>query len=243
MTTPQKDEQPLTLVPLRSCITIAIVAAFAMMGCDRDGPQGHPQTSPEGAGVAVALRDGAELSPVQVVVRVNALRRSGHYSRIEPFLVPDDRTDVLTLIQSVDQLLSANSVLQTAIKEHLGSATAGPFDRSQAGNIIGPFSMDVVAHDERIRGDIATVTIEVGGRLPLEQVELVHRDGRWVIQTDQPRPSIAENLQRMAEVMTEVAREVRTKHLTAVQLRRELDLRISPIMRRVNAAAAAPLEP
>ncbi|MFQ5413585.1 MAG: hypothetical protein ACE5E6_03915 [Phycisphaerae bacterium] len=180
------------------------------------------------------------MSPTQTVAHVNALRRSGRYRAIEPFLLDEQRPHIIALIQSVDRLLTANGVLQAAITDRLGPASAQPFDRASVGDIIGVFSMNLRVHDERIDGDTAVVTIEVGGRLPLDEVTLRRRDRRWVIETDPPRPAVTAELFRLADVLTDVARDVRTRSFTADELRRELAFRLAPIGHRLMARTSAP---
>ena len=123
--------------------------------------------------------------------------------------------------------------MQASITKRLGRASARAFDRSQAANVIGVFSRDVEVLDARVQGDNAVVTIQVADRLPLEEVELVRRDGKWIIRTDPPIAGLAGELRKLADVLVAVARMVDDREMTAAQIKRELDLRQAPIGRRL----------
>ena len=179
------------------------------------------------------------LTPSQTIRRINELRVAGRLSALDPFLPPDDVRHVIGLLQSVDRLVASNHALQAAITDALGAASARPFDRSRVANIVGVFSMDVVVLDERVDRDRAAVTIEVGGRLPLEEVELNRRGGRWILELDPPRPEITTELHRLADALEGVAVDIRKGRLTdAAQIRADLERRQKPIGRRFDKLAA-----
>ena len=136
-------------------------------------------------------------------------------------------------------MLWANQVLQTAVTSHFGPASAEGFDRSGAANIIGVLSTDVEILDERIDAETAIVTVQVAGRLPLDEVKLVRRGGGWVIQTDPTIPGMADELRRLAEMLVDTAHMLDKKAMTTVELKKELDLREAAIGRRIAALTHA----
>ena len=173
--------------------------------------------------------------PIDVVRRVHEYRLAGRVGLIAQHLVPDQRPYVIELVQGVDRLLWGNQVLQAAVTNHFGPASAKGFDRSQAGNAIGVFSQDVDILDERIDGETAVVGIQVAGRVPLDEVKLVRREGRWLIQTAPPIPGVADELRHLADVLVDTARMLDKRAMTPIELKKELDLREASIGRRIAA--------
>ena len=198
---------------------VAIVLLLSA-SCDRSDHRSDG-SDPEVATRAVITGPRREvISPTQTVRRVHQLRIAGQVAQLEKHLLPSQRPYIVELIQSIDQLLSANRVLQASIAKHLGSATAIAFDRSEAANAIGVFSKDLEVLNERIEGDRAVVTIQVGGRVPLEEVQLVREQGRWLIQTDPPIPEVAKELRKLADVLVQAARRLEVRRITAAELKR-----------------------
>jgi hypothetical protein len=154
---------------------------------------------------------------------------------IEPYLPPDRRSSVIGLIQTMDRLLWANDVLEAAVTRHFGPATARAFDRSEAANAIGVFSREVEFLNEQIDGDIAVVTFQVAGRVPLREVTLERHGGRWLIQTDPPIPGVAAALRDLAQVLVDTARMLDDRPMSTAQLQRELASREASIGRRIKA--------
>ncbi len=212
-------------------------------GCDRSDSAAAPPESapppppsaPEPSASEPDLKEAsrAPATPIETVRHVHALRVEGRIAELEAFLLDEQRADVLDLIQSMDQLLSANGVLQRAVKERFGSASTAAFDRSAAGNAIGVFSHDVRAISERVDGDAAMVVIQVAGRVPLDDVRLIRRSRRWLIGTDTPDPKAAAALRELAEVMTRAARRLARTEMTAVELKRELASSEAAVGRRL----------
>ena len=120
------------------------------------------------------------------------------------------------------------------------AVSAEGFDRSQVANVIGVFSNDVEVLDQRIRGQVAVVTVQVAGRVPLDEVKLLRREDRWLIQTDPPIPGVADELRRLAQVLLDAARMLDKQAMTPVELKKELDLREASIGRRITALTRKP---
>ncbi len=216
---------------------ICLIAALMPLGlsCDRSQHSADRTDSPSTERSASSSRTNEDISPLDTVQRVHHYRLAGQIGRIEPYLWPEQRAVVVELIQAVDRLAWANEVLQAAVTKHLGPASAGLFDRSQVANIIGVFSKDVELIDQRINGEQAVVTIQVAAQVPLEEVQLFRRNGRWLIRTDSPIPGLAGELRNLADALIGTARRVENQQLTVAQLRRELDAREAPIGRRLAA--------
>ena len=209
-------------------------------GCERTSTDAERRAASSlsdaaGSETTVAAVDDIALSPSETLERVRQFRLAGKLSLIDPYLMPEHCGAVIELIQAVDALEWANQVLQAAARKHLGRAVALSIDHAQVANIIGVFSREVAMIDERVDGDHSIVTIQVAGRVPLDQVELLRRDGRWVIQTDPPIEGLADELGKITHVWGDVARRIEEGKLNAEQLQQGLAAREALITRRIKA--------
>lgn len=178
------------------------------------------------------------LGPAQVVRRVNELRRAGHADRMAQLVVPVARPAVIELVRAVDQLVLANRALQEQIKSY-GVASAARLDRPGVGNIIDVFSHDVRVVSQSRQANGATVTIQVGGRLPLSEVHLISTDdGGWQIQPDPPIPGLALEIRNLAKAQNRVARLVQDQHPPIEQIIKELLFWEQPILKRIRQLLA-----
>ncbi len=215
---------PQKIVNTGRCLLVGLVCAC--LGCDGS-------STDETASARLATSPSA-LSPTQVVSQVQTHKARGELSQLGIHIHPDQRGGVIELIRAVDRLLGANGVLQAAVIKHFGPGSARTFDRSGVANSIGPFSRDVGVVDEKIDGDRAAVLIQVAKRLPLETVELVRVDGRWVIRTDAPVPGLAKELSDLAQAMTDTARMLDRRKLSRDELQRELSAREASAGHRID---------
>jgi hypothetical protein len=106
-------------------------------------------------------------------------------------------------------------------------------------NIIGVFSSDVEVVAEEMEEGRAVVNVQVAGRLPLEQIELVPSPGGWQIRTDPPVEGVAAELRRLADAMNDAARRIRANEMTPEEFQRTLSLRWSQVQRRITALTQA----
>jgi len=210
------------------------VSLIARPACRRDNSHAEmPKESDSRFGAAI--RDISPPStPADTVRYVHACRQAGRLAAIEPYLDAIQRPHVIALIQAVDRLAAANQVLQAAVADRLGPASARPFDRSEVVNVLGPFSRDLSVLGEKLDANSATVTIQVGTRLPLEEVHLERRDDHWVIRDDLVVPLLPDELHKLAAALEDVAAAVRRDPMTADQIHRELAAREVAVGRRIN---------
>lgn len=212
----------------RRLIQFSLAVFVWCAACTRD------EQSSEGGGVDT-IAHAPDIGPAQTIRHVHQLRLRGRIEQLESFLIPQQREPVVELIQSVDRLIAANSVLQLAVTEHLGPASARALDRSNVANLIGVFSRDVEVITEEVSLDRAVVTIQVNRRVPLNEIVMVRDGNRWLIQTDPPIPGVAEDLRHLADALERMARLVSDSPMTLAQARRELDTQTGAIGRRLLA--------
>jgi hypothetical protein len=213
--------------------------ALTILSCER-APVPHRPAGDASAIPAVPPHpDPSELSPLETVKRVHRLRLAGDFAALERHLVPEQRSQNIELIQSVDQLIVAGEILEEAVRERFGNVMAEGFADAGVANIIGVFSSDVEVVAEEMEEGRAVVNVQVAGRLPLEQIELVPSPGGWQIRTDPPVEGVAAELRRLADAMNDAARRIRANEMTPEEFQRTLSLRWSQVQRRITALTQA----
>jgi hypothetical protein len=223
-----------------SMVGMLVLATASQMnlyigGCKRSASSEHEASGrPKVSSTDDGFLDDA-LSPRATLERMRQNCRDGRLDLIEPHLLPEQQGPVIELIQSVDRLRWANDVLQDAVTRQFGPATARAFDRSDVVNALGVFSRDVEFLDEEVNGEAATVTIQIAGRLPFDEVALERSTDRWVLHTDPPIPGVAEALRDLAGVLVDTARILDERPMTLEELRRELAAREAAVGRRIKA--------
>ena len=215
-------------------IAFAAVATslFCVSGCERSTSRDSKEGSATSDSAATS-RLSRPQTPTEVVERTRLHRLAGELGLMDKYIIEEQREAVVDLVQSVDQLIAANAVLVSAIRDHIGPGTAEAVDRPGVKNIAGVLSHDVEIISEHIEGDRAIVTVQIAKRVPLEKVELIRREGHWLIKTDAPIRGVARELRNLAEVLADVADGVRDKRYDAGSLLRELKAREAPIGRRL----------
>ena len=153
------------------------------------------------------------------------------------FLLEDQKAQVFELLLAVDRFLAADKALRAAVSRSIGQASALGFDRSDVANMVGVFSRNITVVDERLEGERAIVTFQIADRVPLQEVQLVRREGRWMIQTDPPIPGVATHVGEMADVLNEAAKSLADKRMSAAELRAEIDSRQAAVARRLRMLA------
>ncbi len=243
---------PSTPSPLaRPLATLLIATAALVAGCD-DQPSPVPrraragQPTPQPTGTAES--GIADLSPIETIHLLRDYRASGRYSKIEPFLLPEQRSLVIAHLRAVDRLVVATRLLRNRVREQMGTAAAQSFARyAQVGNIVGVFSTDAELLDEHLHQDRARVSFQIDDRIPLESVEMIRNTDRWVLVAD-PVPGVPEQLIRLAFLLERMADRAAQGNITSDELHHDIALRQSPIMRRLKklisqAAATHPPPP
>ncbi|MCH7700859.1 MAG: hypothetical protein IID37_04155 [Planctomycetes bacterium] len=153
------------------------------------------------------------------------LRTSGRLAQLRPYLAPDHCEAILDVILAVDQLAVAADELRSAVGDTIGEATADLYDFTAAANALELFSRDVELVDDQVRGDEASVVIQVASRVPLNTVRFRRIKGRWILQTDPPIAGLPGAVLELAAAMRRCAVEQRRNHWTIERLNKELDRR------------------
>ncbi len=223
-------------------LLLVLPVLFTWLGCRQQPGTGPRQAAAEPgiasvdsltAGRAPADHDDWS-APASVVCRVNELRRGAHYTDLLQHVVEEQRQPIHDLLRAVDQLLSDNRLLQDRITAAIGAGVATVFDRAGAANVCDVFSYDVKVLGERIDGDGAVVTIQVGQRLPLSTVRLVRAPGGWLIEPDPPIPGLAAELRNLGKALRRTAQTIEQRRMTPDQIRKEVEFWQAPVLRRIE---------
>jgi hypothetical protein len=228
--------------PAAAALLAALVGMMA--GCERKAPLPAQAASAEHATPrpSAAVLD-PYAGPLETLRRAGQCRRARRLQDLAAYLLPEQRDAVLEQLLAVDELTAAGESLKARVNRVVGPGAAATFDRTGVTNALGPFSRDVECVSESVEGETARVRIRVAGQLPLEEVKLLRRDERWLIQTDSPIPGMAAELRKLAGVLNRVGDEVERRHLTADQIERELALRQHPILQRIDQLTEAAKHP
>ncbi len=184
----------------------------------------------------------ADMGPLETIEVLREYRARGLYSRIEECLPPEQSATVIAQIRSVDRLAASVSLLQDRVRERFGQSIAQKYSRyARVADIAGVFSGDATLLSAQIDGNRAQITYQVGGRLPLEIAEMVRKKNRWILLAD-PIEGIPEQLLKLAFLLERMAERVAQGDFTPEQLDRELTLRQSTIMRRLEKIVAGAKE-
>ena len=217
---------------------VVLMSLLGATGCERaqdDAAANPPSATP----VAPPTLDRQALSPQEVVQKLHECRLSGQYDDLQELVCVEQRTAIVELVLSVDELVAAESALSRMIHERVGEGSAVRFERrAQVANILGPLSRDVEVMSQHINGDRATVEIQVAGRVPLEQVELRREEQSWLVWPDKPIPGLADELRNLADATRRVRTMLQRREMEAEDVFKELAKRQQPALQRIARLTA-----
>ncbi|MCP4590347.1 MAG: hypothetical protein GY842_06370 [bacterium] len=215
-------------------VTMVSCALVPSSGCRPERPPERPAVAVEAAVAIPPPVPDERLTPLETVRRAHEIRRAGRLRELTRFVVPEQCEALADYLLAADELTAAGESLKARITEAVGVGSADAYDRTGVANALGPFSREVTCVSEHLTGDRAVVRISVGGRLPLEEVELVRRDDRWMIEVGAAVPELATELRKLARTLHRVADDMERRSLTSEQVGKELALRQRPILERIQ---------
>ncbi|NOT02854.1 MAG: hypothetical protein HOP29_19820 [Phycisphaerales bacterium] len=197
--------------------------AYTSVGCRRS----------ESAPSASVSSDAAGLNPIQTIQRIRVECDAGRHSAAETYLLAEQRKAVIAQIRAVDRLQSAAEALARRAADRFGLAAAEALDFTRSADVLGVLSRHARLVSQRVESDRATVVYQVGDRLPLESVELMRRGDGWILVTEAIE-GVPEEIAKLAGVVERSIGGLLDDGLTLEELRRDVDLRASPIFRRLQ---------
>ena len=161
--------------PLGKSTVCALMVLVSLVGCDREWsvlPKSG-EVSSRDTPVVPGGESGASLQePSAAIAQWRQWRDSKKYRLLRRHIDPDDRAVFLDTLVGADLVLDANQQACQAIAGVMGEHRIELWDLSSLGGDLGLFSNDLTVIQVERNGNQATVTFQVGERLPLETAEL-----------------------------------------------------------------------
>lgn len=225
-----------------ACLLTALVP---LAGCDRDWSQssrpgatyaGSDRVSTEGGemtskAASIVLPDEGDpswLEPSAAIAQWRQWRDRRQYRLLRPHIEPANRAVFLDTLVAADLVLVANEEACEAIADVLGKHRIEMWDLSSLGGDLGLFSHDLQIVQVDCDGHRATVTFQVGERLPLETAQLRLEPRGWVYLPGPGPYELPGLLRDLAVTLSEVAEMVRRERPDAARINQEYRLRVFP---------------
>jgi hypothetical protein len=210
----------------------ASVAADSISAADRADNPVTPVASAElSAGRETSLPD-----PAEAVSIWRTWRQEKRYRLLEACIKPDQSAAFIDTLIAVDLVLAANEEVRQAIAEVLGEHRTELWDLSALGDNLGIFSSGMNIISVERKQDQATVTFQVGDRLPLESAQLHGGPKGWLYAPGPAPTGWPAQLRRLATGLTDVAEVIRRERPDAVRINQEFRLRIFPQLKALERA-------
>ncbi|MBN1491031.1 MAG: hypothetical protein JXA69_14045 [Phycisphaerae bacterium] len=213
----------------RLYITIASLLTLVIAGCGRTDStsRGSAATQPT-------------LTPSQTIQHMHDLRFARQYGGLLHHIDPSQASPVVDFLLAMDALLAANSEVQTALGRYAPDVPAADFDLSALQHNQGLFSPTINVVTESVEHPVASVTIQIAGRVPLETVPMRRIEDRWVYWPEGEVGTVPRHLHNVARAMRKVARAIEHGATSEEQVREQFRLRISPVLRTLQSAPPPP---
>jgi hypothetical protein len=231
----------------RSFVASAVLCCV-FVSC-RDQPTRVAEAAADGPPVSSGTpvgHDGPSDTAIATLRKIRTWREQGLLSKVERYLLADQRAAIIDQIRAIDRLTVVVRSLQSRVRDQFGLAAAQSFNHlSEVANIAGVLSRDVKIIDESATDPTdaddsarATIVFQIKDRLPLNTVEMVNRDGRWML-VEEPIAGVAREILNIALLLERVTKRVDEQGMTIDLLRREIALRQTPILRRLQKLVTA----
>lgn len=202
-------------MPPAAWLNTALLLAFTLCACDR-----------ESAAPAAAASPG----PGDSLKRLLAAREAGHYRDVEDCIVPEQAAALTDFIRSVDSFLLAESRVKRAVLDRIGVGYGGEVDLSALKPALGFLAGQVSVLDVAIRDRSATLSVQIDGRVPPEELEMRLVNGRWRLDPGPGYdPVIARAFGAMAGGLNALAADLEAGRITAEEImndRNKLPLKV-----------------
>lgn len=205
---------------MRIALTLLITVCVAT-GC-------RP-AAPSSAAAASAGR-----SPTATLEKLIAIRAAHQYEEMNPLIIAEQRHEVVRYLMAIDEYLTANGQLCRYVRDNIATGLAQTIDQSRLAGNLNIFSQYVTLLDERIDGDRADVSFLVDEKLPARHAQLRRVGGHWLYDPGPgERAKIVPAVQRMAEGLRRVLRELQSGGLDTAAMRDDPKLLIEAVRIRI----------
>lgn len=239
--------------PLAELLVVSLGILTLVSGCDpgRQGSSGPASVAADSISAAdqndavVTRAASAELSagqetplpdPAEAVSIWRKWRQEKRYRLLETCIKPVQSAAFIDTLIAVDLVLAANEEVRQAIAEVLGEHRTELWDLSALGDNLGIFSSGINIISVERKQDQATVTFQVGDRLPLETAQLRAGPRGWLYAPGPGPTGWPARLRRLATGLTEVAEVIRRDRPDVTRINQEFRLRIFPRLKALEQA-------
>ncbi len=213
------------------------VAAAGPLGCREPGDQApFTETCP-----------GPPKDVRQTFDCLRAWHERGSYAAMRPYLDPDTSEDLVDLLVAMDELTAANAGAQAAIRRTCPETDPARYDLSYLQQYLAFFSKDVEYVREKDKGNEAVVFVQIGGRMPLQELQFRrHREGRspsrWVYVPGGQVGQLAPLIRDVAGALSQIALVLSSsKNVTPELVRSEFEVRIRQrILKKAGLVTSRP---
>ena len=214
----------------RLYIAITALLTLVIAGCD------HTDSTSRGTATTQPA-----LTPSQAVRHMHDLRFARRYGDLLCHIDPAQASPVVDFLLAMDALLAANDEVQAALQRYAPGVPAADFDLSALQHNQGLFSPTINVVTEYVEHAVASVTIQIAGRVPLETVPMRRIDeDRWVYWPESQVGMVPGHLHTVARAMRKVARAIEHGATSEEQVREQFRLRVSPVLRTLQSAPPPP---
>jgi hypothetical protein len=164
---------------------------------------------------------------------------------MRPYLDPKTGEGLIDLLVAMDELMAANAGAQAAIRRACPDMDPRRYDLSYIEQYMTFFSKDVEYIREQDKGDQAVVVVQVGGQMPLEELQFRrYREGRgpswWVYVPGGDVPQIVPLIREVTGALEQIRLVLSmSKKVSPEEVGNEFEIRIR---QRILKKAAAMME-
>jgi hypothetical protein len=244
--------------PLGMFTVCVLMGLVSLAGCDRDW-SASPKSAAARAGSERARAKSGEVSsrdtlavpggegeaslqePSVAIAQWRQWRDKKQYRLLRPHIDQDERAVFLDTLVGADLVLDANHEVCQAIADVLGEHRVELWDLSSLGGDLGLFSSDLKIIQVERNGNEATVTFQVGERLPLETAHLRLGPQGWVYFPGTGPYELPSMLRDLAMALSDIAEMVRRDRPDVARIDQEYRLRVFPrllVLQRVGGSVS-----
>jgi hypothetical protein len=138
---------------------------------------------------------------VRLLLHLRDLQHNQNYKEMESLVDPSRARVLIDTLMAMDHLLLATTQLQQTAEQRLGPRAAVVCNLASLADYLGPFSRNVQIVSTRIDGDAATITYQVGERVPVERARIHRVSGQWRYMPDEPDYVLPTLLRQLTDAM------------------------------------------
>lgn len=146
-------------------------------------------------------------APVRLLLHLRDLQHGRNYKEMESLVDPSRASVLIDTLMAMDRLLLAAAQLEQTAEQRLGPHAAVLCNLAGLADYLGFFSRNVEIVSARIEGDIATVSYQVGERVPIERAQVVRTEKGWRYMPDEPDYELPALLRQLTDAMIRLHRQ------------------------------------